>query len=820
MPEPRSKLPSGMPQELVDFVRCRVDQVEISAGKLDWLPKPPGGMIPDTPPEVTFESGPGGSINIRAGWGFVGMTVNVAIVDGNATVTSDNPLVPKQALKDFQDNLNSDLRDNGKEFAAAEILRGKLKLTKRLIGAGGKQASKGAVKAAAVHAAAIPTQPAVEVAATTPILGPRASSNVRDFVAWFRGRPGVTVGALALGAAAFFLFMDREDTPTDLPPTTSPATTSSQPTAGGQVGAVPCDSTPKATQLVAAVANDATLGGVATGAWPNGPIIADPAFHVPCDRYGTGMWRTPMRDAAFQQQFTRMGIVLAGPGQVTVSHSDGSVPDAATGETGLSLSSYGFPSNLSLSAEYGNFQIRHEYICAGKTITGAGTAMNGLVTGSGPLFQYGPCTTSRVYGMFDGLEFLFAGMPLPDFVVNDNESTLDETAIRQAWSTDAHFTPQALAEMLFPATFVRESFIGSTPTADTCAWSIRADALTGVLSTTDCNGWDYWTLTGYGGDGHPGLFGSGGPEIAASGTGTTDPSASYMTIGHLLFANTVYHCGPGRVAYTVCATDGSIVPEGPWTLVQVALTESIELEPSAEFVVGIGFDLDGNAATGDAFGAGESGGVEVEYRITGGADGLWTLIRSDGAATTARALLADNSLTLVVSSSEIAGATGYRTYAMEGANGTALPAVSSPPISTSTSPLPVVTMVEEGGTATTTTTVVALTPAEQIEAFLVEFNAATANSDVDFLVGRLHPAVFTLFDEETCRAFIESDILVLSNYQVTGDITGPTVTSIGGQEVTGYLTAPVSFVISGETFEQEGAFALLDGQVYWFTQCG
>ena len=57
--------------------------------------------------------------------------------------------------------------------------------------------------------------------------------------------------------------------------------------------------------------------------------------------------------------------------------------------------------------------------------------MNGLVTGRGPLFQYGPCTTSRVYGMVDGMEFSFAGMPLPDFVVNDNESTLDETALRQ-----------------------------------------------------------------------------------------------------------------------------------------------------------------------------------------------------------------------------------------------------------------------------------------------------------------------------------------------------------------------------------------------------
>ena len=347
---------------------------------------------------------------------------------------------------------------------------------------------------------------------------------------------------------------------------------------------------------------------------------------------------------------------------------------------------------------------------------------------------------------------------------------------------------------------------------------VTPGAGTGVLRTTDCNGWDYWAIPQFTSSGHPGSLGSGGPQIVASGMGTTDAAASYAAIGRRLFANTVYHCGPGRLAYTVCATDGSVVPEGPWTLVQVALGEAIDLEPTADLTVGVGFDVDGNAATGDAFGAGESGGVEVEYQITGNTDGIWTLSRSDGAATTARALLADNSITLVISSSELGAATGYRTYAMEGANGTALPAVGAAPIAAPLYPLPVVTVVEEGGTATTTT-VAALTPTEQVTAFLVEFNTALADSDVDFLVARLHPAVFTLFDEETCRNFVESDILALSQYQLTGAVTGPTVTSIGGQEVTGYLTAPVSFVIGGETFQQEGAFALLDGQVYWFTQC-
>ena len=234
--------------------------------------------------------------------------------------------------------------------------------------------------------------------------------------------------------------------------------------------------------------------------------------------------------------------------------------------------------------------------------------------------------------------------------------------------------PQSLANSLFPATLIRESFIGATPAGDSCV-GVTPGAGTGVLRTTDCNGWDYWAIPQFTSSGHPGSLGSGGPQIVASGMGTTDAAASYAAIGRRLFANTVYHCGPGRLAYTVCATDGSVVPEGPWTLVQVALGEAVTWNPPRISPWVSASTWTGTPRQATPSEIGESGGVEVEYQITGNTDGIWTLSRSDGAATTARRLLADNSITLVISSSELGAATGYRTYAMEGANGTALPAV-------------------------------------------------------------------------------------------------------------------------------------------------
>jgi hypothetical protein len=214
MPEPRTRLPGGIPGSLEGFARCRSDQAEVSPGELDWLPRPKGGFIPDVPPSLSFEPGEGGSVSLSVGWGMISLTVDVSVVGGNLQITSDNPLLPRGDLQKFQDDLNSDLRDNGKAFDKVEVVDGKLRMNKRPLAADVEE-TVGAVPAP-VSAAAPPPE--------EPILGPGAPSRLREFATSWQGKATITAGTLALGVAAWFLFTD-DGQPIAIPTTTTSSTT-------------------------------------------------------------------------------------------------------------------------------------------------------------------------------------------------------------------------------------------------------------------------------------------------------------------------------------------------------------------------------------------------------------------------------------------------------------------------------------------------------------------------------------------------------------------------------------------------------------------
>ena len=57
MPEPRTKLPQGLPLPLADFVSCKVDRLDLAAERLDWLPKPKNPLIPDAPAHAPRPAG-------------------------------------------------------------------------------------------------------------------------------------------------------------------------------------------------------------------------------------------------------------------------------------------------------------------------------------------------------------------------------------------------------------------------------------------------------------------------------------------------------------------------------------------------------------------------------------------------------------------------------------------------------------------------------------------------------------------------------------------------------------------------------------------
>ena len=124
--------------------------------------------------------------------------------------------------------------------------------------------------------------------------------------------------------------------------------------------------------------------------------------------------------------------------------------------------------------------------------------------------------------------------------------------------------------------------------------------------------------------------------------------------------------------------------------------------------------------------------------------------------------------------------------------------------------------------ATTTTSVAATTTTtidvvSEVETFVPTFADAIAREDIDYLYDTLHPVVTTLFEEDLCRTFIEAEILLLEDYRLTGDVTGPSTENIGGQVVETYR-GPVAFGFQGQDFETGATFAY-EQSVRWFTEC-
>ena len=72
-------------------------------------------------------------------------------------------------------------------------------------------------------------------------------------------------------------------------------------------------------------------------------------------------------------------------------------------------------------------------------------------------------------------------------------------------------------------------------------------------------------------------------------------------------------------------------------------------------------------------------------------------------------------------------------------------------------------------TSTTTTTL----PLETVEEFALEFAAALERGDAAFVFDRLHPVVLATYDEASCRATVQNQIMLITAYRLAGPVTGP-----------------------------------------------
>ena len=121
--------------------------------------------------------------------------------------------------------------------------------------------------------------------------------------------------------------------------------------------------------------------------------------------------------------------------------------------------------------------------------------------------------------------------------------------------------------------------------------------------------------------------------------------------------------------------------------------------------------------------------------------------------------------------------------------------------------------------STTTTTA----PPPSVEEFIISYSAAAAGGDGDFLFDRLLPELVDIFGSDTCRAFVENEIVALRDYTLTGEVSGPfsRTLNVGDDqiEVDRYDEAPVRFTFQGQSFYTTATFVAQDGLVYWIGEC-
>jgi hypothetical protein len=138
--------------------------------------------------------------------------------------------------------------------------------------------------------------------------------------------------------------------------------------------------------------------------------------------------------------------------------------------------------------------------------------------------------------------------------------------------------------------------------------------------------------------------------------------------------------------------------------------------------------------------------------------------------------------------------------------------------STTTAPPPPSTTTTANPPTTTTTA-----PPPSIEDFITAYAAATESANTDFLFQRLLPGIVDVLGADLCRGFVANEITAISDYRLTGAVSGPSARSLTVGDVQididAYYEAPVSFTFQGQPFDATATFAVVDDLIYWIGEC-
>lgn len=126
----KPQLPAGVPKDLDAFIECTSASVTIKSGKVGWVGKLDLGVT-EIEPEISFEAGEKGAINLSVGKGFVAITLPASITDGQLTIDTGNlPQAGADFVNGWVKDLNGWLKSKGKQFGAAKLEKGGVTLTK------------------------------------------------------------------------------------------------------------------------------------------------------------------------------------------------------------------------------------------------------------------------------------------------------------------------------------------------------------------------------------------------------------------------------------------------------------------------------------------------------------------------------------------------------------------------------------------------------------------------------------------------------------------------------------------------------------------
>ena len=745
------RLPDGAPADLQQFLACTRLSVDVDLSTTSWFPRP--SIVPRrVEPSVTARSTGTDRAEVAVGWGLLSLTLPISITNGALSI--DTSAIPdiggmRSGIDRWVRRLNDSLAANGRRFEHLEVRGRTVRVTKTVVAGSAQAAGRTPAGRPAVPPRA-PTPPAPTPPAALP--PPR------------RAPAFVILGVAALAVGAVALVRSGDDDRAAGAPTSPPAVTSSPAATSTPTSQPAATPTPQPTASTAvSVETVPVTGGTAVPVvcadLPSPFGAGDPWGQVPdtsCDTPPADLWASTAPQAGLLPTFVFDPIV-------GISH-DGSVPDAVTGESGPSETTYRAvvldPVAASSGAAGSTLEVQTD--CGGQILTGRSPVIAGAVTEvHHPLFQFGPCTVEHVV-----YQSATGAWSLP--IEFGDGGAFDVTATPVATGQIALDTGSLSAGSLAPAWTIL-SVLGDSWLDAGCGAIVAAPttALPGMPCGNTGTAWVY-------------ALAEGDPSLLVHGAGQEAGSLD------ALFGDPIFPCGAGHVGLTVCPAGAEPLDAPELVVVSTVFASAWPLQPDGSTVE-------------IRFAGSDPGGQSATVRLHGGTgDDGWT-VDGDG-PTDARVIIRDNSVTFAIPRSELpADPLSYEITVTRAGRTVTQPS----------SPVLGVLQVPAG------------TGVETPEEFFAALSASIAGGDVQFALDRLHPAVTTAYTVDECRASLLAR--VAPGYAITIVSVGSTAAYTYAPPDRPSSTVPealtVMVMLPSSTTPVAAHIALVDGTYRWFTAC-